>query len=287
MVMDSPAPRVEREVRLASMPVLLVGVAASYLLVLALNLWLFSSELLRGLTRASAGWINVNLPFFLLMSAASLPILFAWGRLRPADVGLIRSQWKTGLAVLVALWSAIQLFSLVAGSGFDLHPAWSDPGTGYVLGLLLAMLLGTALYEEVFFRGFLLQQLYLRFERIGSERGRLLLAILVSALVFSPWHLPTLLINQDLEPVALLMRLLSLLGAGLLLALLYLRTGNLWVTMAVHALVNAPTLLFAAPVAGSMIAGTLGVVLIVIWPWFSGRRLATPLLRFRAAPERR
>jgi len=107
-------------------------------------------------------------------------------------------------------------------------------------------------------------------------------AITLSALVFSPWHLPTLLINQDLETAALLARLISLFGAGVLLALLYLRTGHLWVAMAGHALVNAPTLLFASPVAGSMLAGALGLALIIVWPWFHGRPLTTPLARFRA-----
>nr|WP_240955921.1 CPBP family intramembrane glutamic endopeptidase [Wenzhouxiangella sp. XN79A] len=144
------------------------------------------------------------------------------------------------------------------------------------------MLLGTALFEESFFRGFLLPQLYLRLGVIASERMRLAAAVVISALVFSPWHLPTLLINQDLEPTALFAQLVNLFGAGVLLAVLYLRTGNLWVTMAVHALVNAPTLLLASPVSGSMLAGTLGVALIIAWPRFIGRPLAMPLLRFEA-----
>ena len=281
-----PADGEVRAIRQASLWVILAGILASYLLVGVLNVWLFSNDALHALTRASDGWINPNLPFFLIMTAVVVfGIVFGWGRLRPIDVGLVGTQWRIGLVVLIGLWLAIQIVALLAGGGLTLHPSWREPGSGYVLGYLLAMLLGTALFEESFFRGFLLPQLYLRFAFIASERGRLVLAIMVSALVFSPWHLPTLLLNQDLEMAELLARLASLIGAGVLLAILYLRTGNLFVAMVVHALVNAPTLLFASPISGSILAGALGLVLIVGWPLFIGRPLATPLLRFRAWSE--
>ena len=77
-------------------------------------------------------------------------------------------------------------------------------------------------------------------------------------------------------------RLLQLTGAGLLLGLLYLRSGNLFVTMAVHALVNAPTLLLATPLPGSLLAGTLGLILIIVWPWLRRQPLRTPLPVFEA-----
>lgn len=141
-----PADGEVRAIRQASLGVILAGIFASYILVGVLNLWLLSNDAILALNRASHGWINTNLPFFLVMTAlVVVGIVLGWGRLRASDIGLVRSQWRVGLVVLVGLWLAIQLLALLAGSGLEAHPAWRDPGAGDVLGYLIAMLLGTAL----------------------------------------------------------------------------------------------------------------------------------------------
>lgn len=277
-----------RQVPRASLAALLAVVAASYLLVWLFNFWFSVDGFARDLALQSRGWINPNLVMFVPMTLLVVGgLALPWGGQRPRHLGLCAGALRPALVLLIALWTTIQLLAVlanaVAGSPLAWHPAWTEPGAGFVLGFLLAMILGTALFEETVFRGFVLPQVALRLPANASRRARTTVAIAISALIFSCWHLPTLLINQDLGAAGTAMQLLSLAGAGVLLALLYLRTGNLFVTIAVHALVNSPTLLFASPVSGSVLAGVLGLAVIVFGPRLQGRPLRTPLLDFEPA----
>lgn len=274
-----------RQIPRASLAALLAVIAASYLLVWLFNLWFSVDDFARDLALRSHGWINPNLVMFVPMTLLVVGgLALPWGGQRLRDLGLKAGALPPALLLLVVLWASIQLLAALAsgsdGSALTWHSAWSEPGAGFVLGFLFAMILGTALFEEAVFRGFLLPQIMLRLPTGASRRARTTLAILISAMIFSFWHLPTLLINQDLGAAGTAIQLLSLAGAGVLLALLYLRTGNLFVTMAVHTLVNAPTLLFSSPVSGSVLAGFLGVGVIVFWPWLHRQPLRAPLLDF-------
>jgi membrane protease YdiL (CAAX protease family) len=260
---------------------LIAVVAASYALAAGFNAWFAADDLPRTIAQRSGGWINPNLLMFVPMTLLVGGLLLVRGRLRPASLGLGLRSLPIGVALLVTLWCLIQLGAALAaaahGVGLEWHPAWIDPGPGYVLGFLIAMILGTALFEEIVFRGYLLPQVGMRLNGFRSRHVRIGLAILLSSLVFASWHLPTLIIHQALDPSAAAVQLGSLTCAGVLLSLLYLRTGNLYVTMAVHALVNAPTLLVATPVPGSFLAGVLGVALIIAGPRLRGLPLRTAL----------
>lgn len=279
MTLDRRQPR-------SSLSTLIAVVVASYVLVWQFNLWFFTSDLSRTLALATAGWLNPNLLMFVPMTMIVLGIVLADRALHPEDLGLRRRDLAAGASVLMGLWVTIQFASwiglILEGSPPAWHPNWTDPGPGFVLGFLLAMVLGTALFEETVFRGFLLPQLALRLPEGWPGQRRTLVALVLSALIFSVWHVPTLWIHQDLTAPAMAFRLVHLTGAGLLLGLLYLRTGNLFVTMAVHALVNAPTLLLATPLSGSLLAGMLGLTLILFWPGLRRQPLRTPLPVFEA-----
>lgn len=103
------------------------------------------------------------------------------------------------------------------------------------------------------------------------------------AVIFALWHLPTILLNREVTPGAVAGALAYMMLGGVMLGLLYLRTGRLEVVIAMHALVNAPTLIAATPVSGSLLAGIVGVVAIIAGPFLAGRRWNLGLIRFEPA----
>lgn len=132
--------------------------------------------------------------------------------------------------------------AVATGQRLELNPQWTEPGVAIILGKFAAQLFGNALYEELVFRGFLLPQLYLKFShnvRI-SRKMALLLAVLVSQIYFSIIHIPVRLYKGGdlavyLTGVALL---------GILFALLYIRTENIFIGVGLHTLFNSPVALF-------------------------------------------
>jgi membrane protease YdiL (CAAX protease family) len=133
-----------------------------------------------------------------------------------------------------------------------------------VLGLLLAQVLGNALFEEVGYRGFLLRQFELRLGWVTGRRRRLAVAAALSLALFALMHVPNRL-SAGFAGADLATSVLIALALGVLLTLLYLRTGNLLLVVGVHALINTPTLLVASP-ASHEIVEVLAVLLLVAWP---------------------
>lgn len=133
-----------------------------------------------------------------------------------------------------------------------------------MLSFLVAMLLGTPLYEEVAFRGFLFPQLMLKLK--GPHRSRVLMAAAASAVLFSLMHIPTRLAVGNASGVDLVSQLAVLAIAGLFGIVLYVRTENLLVVAGIHALVNAPTQLVTAPVSPFAVTAVLTIILLILWP---------------------
>ncbi|NLT73868.1 MAG: CPBP family intramembrane metalloprotease [Chloroflexi bacterium] len=134
-----------------------------------------------------------------------------------------------GLAAILAvdvLWGLVAERFQLPGQP-DLVPLF---GEGF-LGLLAAMAVAVVVApfaEEVFFRGFM----YAGFR----ARWGIPLAVIVSALVFSLFHLS-------------LSTLVPILAMGAVFALLYERTGSLWPCIVLHALNNLIAVLGAYALA--------------------------------------
>lgn len=193
-------------------------------------------------------------------------IIFIIGRLRPADVGLTTYQIPAALHVTAIFWIVTQIFLIIVSVFYtgtvELHPNWTNPGVIASLGFFVAMLIGMALYEEVAFRGFLFRQIYIKFQ--GSHRT--MLSALISSVLFAVTHIPTRLINAQMELDALMFQMVVLTFAGLFGVLLYIRTKNLFMVIGIHALVNAPTQLFQSNISPFVLTVTLSVALWWIWP---------------------
>lgn len=147
-------------------------------------------------------------------------------------------------------------------------------GTLPSIGGFVGQVFGNALYEETVYRGFLLPQFAKKFtplSRSESPRTAFLLALLISQTVFTLVHVPGRLtagVEIGSRPVFLAAPFVL----GVLFALVYARTGNLFVTVGLHTLVNNPVLLVDA--GGVVLVPLLLVMLAILVAWPSLLRWA-------------
>ena len=287
--------------------VFVLAILAAYAAITLGNLYLFydKESVIWRIQSASEGWVNANLLLFLPQTLLIVFLLaMCGGGLSLQDLGLPR-RWPMRLIVWTAIgWLLVQLLAalvaLVTGQPLDWHPVWAEFGAGMVIGLLIAMIWGTALFEDSFFRGFLIPQFALRLrDRIARPWLRSLAAMMIAAIIFAFWHLPTLLLRGADDPATLGGGLAFMLLGGVMLGILFIRTGDVTLCAALHALVNAPTLLFASAVPGGIYAGLIGIVAMIMGPRLAGdanirgfliidpRRKRAPDRRFRQAAEAR
>lgn len=222
---------------------------------------------------ATAGLVQLTLLLNVFLLLVVVVGLVGWlGGLRPADLGLDRADLRTGVVVTLASWLVLQavgVASLVAqGQPVAVNSYWTAGSALAVIGIFVAQLFGNALYEEVVYRAFLVNQFRHKLARAlptATPRRVLLVAILVSQLVFALIHVPARLVTYQTATIP--GSLLTVFVLGVLLAVLYYRTGNLFVAVGLHAFLNAPTMVFGSPEVGMLAALVLVVLLAVAWPW--------------------
>lgn len=259
-------------VRGATTPWLILVVAVTIIVTAGIHL-LLRAGVFTPLVRATDGLIHRSLlgnAILLLVVVGGL--IFWLGGLRPRQVGLVPGKLPVAVAVTFGMWllmQAIQLVSALLSDGtFQVSPAWSGGGATVLVGMLLAQLFGTALVEEIIFRGYLLTQVREKLHRrwLGSARRALIPALLISQFSFAVFHLPGH-IASGLGPVDIVIELVRLTLLGTLFALLYLRTGNLFIGIGIHSLSNNPTALFVPdPNQDSLLALAFGALIIIFWP---------------------
>jgi len=205
------------------------------------------------------------------LGVAVVAILVGYGRLRFRDFGWIGSKLVPGLAAVAVLWIAMQLVEVVFGLAtkgqLQLSTTLTSPGWTTVVGVLIGQALGTALAEETFFRGFLLPQLLIRLGHLSPARG-FGLAIVGSQALFALYHLPNLVLGNSHVVGTTALDITSHLGIdfvlGVLFAGIYIRTGNLFLLMGLHALLDAGTSVVATPIDPIPILFGLAVLILVL-----------------------
>jgi uncharacterized protein len=239
-----------------------------------------------GFTLGWFGWfegptndlIQATLLASLLVGAVVIGgVIFAYARLAPGDIGLKWAQLPVGVAYTLGLWALTQaingLVGLLGTGQLQFNAAWTQAGATVLLGALLAQVAGNALIEEAGWRGFLLPQLHLRLSA-GLGRGRgLILAVLGAQLLFALMHIPNRLLNERLALDELLLSLAFVFVLGIFFAAIYLRTGNLFLAIGVHALFNTPTALFASVLPSQAVLGALTILVLVAWPRLTIHRM--------------
>jgi membrane protease YdiL (CAAX protease family) len=146
----------------------------------------------------------------------SLGIVFLLGWHRVVGLGIGKAS----------RWGIVPLAALVVATLVTLGlPEVAEAGPGFV-GLFLLGLLLAALAEEILFRGFLLHGLT---RQIGGRR-----AVLVGSLLFAAAHIPTLVVQRQLNPLTLV----GLFGFGVLMCRARSATGSIWLPTGIHTLSN-------------------------------------------------
>ncbi len=119
-----------------------------------------------------------------------------------------------GLPALIFAFCCAMSWTRITGSLFALSP-------GMIMLTLAETLLGmlaVAFNEETIMRGYVLQNLKVRYGTLA--------ALIVTTLLFSALHLA--------NPGATIMALLGIVTAGFMLGYAYLATGRLWLPLAIH-----------------------------------------------------
>lgn len=193
------------------------------------------------------------------------------GGLRFQELGLEGPKLANAGIVLLWLWGCMQLV-VVASASLGAGPVLLNPGLGAyskqtLLGLGLQATLGSGFIEEVMYRGFMLPQLYFLARRgwSASEKGGVAFALLGSQLFFSINHIPAAQ-NLGLTPGEALGYLAYLFMLGFILAALFMRTGNLFIAVGVHALLNNPVPLFVSNFDPALVVLVLSCLFLLLWP---------------------
>ena len=147
-----------------------------------------------------------------------------------------------------------------------------------ILTFMLNMIL-VGVAEELVFRGIIAQTLL---ERYGTARAGVWKACLVSGVLFGAAHLSNLLGSV---PFGVLMQCVFAASLGVMLAAIYFRTGNLWVTVFLHSAMDIAAMLIgglygtttvAEAVSGYDASMLLSVLLYLIPTAFLLRRKKLP-----------
>jgi membrane protease YdiL (CAAX protease family) len=209
--------------------------------------------LLVGLSRANHAFYRANLETITLLATLAVYLAFGSGiavglrRLR-VPMAFLGLRWPTfgdlGLTLLLIVPWYMGIFLVSLLSAFAFNGGRVIPGNSRLvfiqhpngIGLLLLALLVTSvaapICEELFFRGMLF--------RLLQSRTALWIAVIGSALAFGAAHA---------SPAVSLALLPTFVYMGVVLALLYIRTGWLTNTILLHGLNNAIVTILAFNVA--------------------------------------
>ena len=109
--------------------------------------------------------------------------------------------------------------------------------TGWQIAWYFIGMFTVGVAEEFLFRGVIAQTLL---EHFGTSRGGVWKACLLSGLYFGAAHLTNL---TGSAPLGVLMQCVFAASLGTLLAAVYFRTGNIWVTVFIHAAMDITSML--------------------------------------------
>ena len=269
-----------QEPRVASWSTLSWALALYLTINLLVVFVLFPSGALGILSGPTAGLVSSTLLANTMMLAIVVGFLHLVGGLSAGDLGLRSTHLPIALGITFALWLGVNLLQMAYALGKHIpvavNPDWEKLGAPRMLGILLGQILGNALFEEIMFRGFLFQQIRLRLLRAGRKpMTALMLGLGTSQAIFAAIHVP-LRLKSGMALSALPTELALLFMLGVLLALLYWRTGNLFVAVGIHALSNAPLLAVQEQVdlstKGAIAAGA-SLIVMLLWPRYQPGRI--------------
>jgi membrane protease YdiL (CAAX protease family) len=210
------------------------------------NLVVSMGDILRTFCRTTGNLLHPTLcnyvPYFVVLA------LMWWkvGRLGPRDLGLDRSRLPAAIRWVLGFWVAAQLgFAAIHMGDVSINPVWDwGLNASATIGYLLGQLFGNAMCEELFWRAFVMTQLAALLHHRGWKPNRALIAaVFLSSILFALSHIPyDLALDRSLSQI--LVHQAAALGGGLVLSWLYALSGNLFLVVGMHSLMNNPVSIF-------------------------------------------
>lgn len=228
------------------------------------------------LSSATGGIVDGTLVAGVTLQLVLFPIFLFWlGRLRPKDVGLDLPRLWPAVKLICFVWITCQILHLAIsfslGKSIEINTAWRTENSRFAMSEWLGQLFGNCPFEEILFRGFLLPQcLLLAMHWLPESKPwkHLAIAMLLSQGYFALGHVIFNMKNPEGQWL-----LIAQFIFGLLFAAVYLRTGNLFIAIGVHVLVNNPAPLLSDSLPGPGVTGAVVLVGCLLWlcisPWWN------------------
>ncbi len=178
-----------------------------------------------------------------------------------------KNIWKSFLIIIPALIISINNFPIIAF--FDGRAILTDPV--YRIYLFFIECLSVGFFEEIIFRGVILIFLL---KKLSHLKNGVFLSIMISSALFGLIHVFNLLSGAAIGDTALQMGYSFL--VGMMWAVMYLRTRNLWLTMLLHATFNffGQIMFYLGNVDGRYDPYTVGItILLAVFAVFYSIRL--------------
>jgi len=228
-------------VQSVSLKFILLAIFLQICLAILFMLVLSPGEILRSISVATGFLINGTLLNSLGFVFIIGTLFWKVAGLQCRDLAIDRSKLLFAILWITIAWSCVQFLATINGDGgFTLDPSWQTDAISKI-GRLIGQMFGNALWEEIFWRAFLLSQLTILLQRRwGYQRwSSVLIAIVVSQVLFALAHIPNdIAIGRSLHEI--LDGQIPRLILGLMFAILFLLSNNLFLVVGLHALHNAP-----------------------------------------------
>jgi len=242
---------------------LIIVLAVIYSLVGNMSFKIFSKQLLwisENTHTLIQGTLVVNLIAIVVFGL----VIFKFLKLKLSDLYLSKKALVDGVISTLILWILVQItiltFNLITSEAIT----WSS-FTYTKIGSLIAQLFGNALYEEFIFRAFLIVQLFVFFKEKLSNTKALIIAIILSQLVFALVHIPNRFLIESNQN--LIVDLLQLFMGGIIGALIFIKTKNLIYLSGFHALTNMPFNIFDTSISSELLTLLFGILIAIFWKY--------------------
>ena len=195
----------------------------------------------------------------------------AFGGFSWRQIGFRTGGQATSGILIVLIWATACLVSLLFGGSLALD----GPTLRTAAASILQATAGSALTEELFYRGFLLVQVYLVIR--GTTRswstGRCLFwAVALVQVYFAANHVPAGM-RAGLPADVMLLWLVQTACVGAMFAVLFVQTGSLVLSVGAHALLNFSMPFLASPLDPALVVLLLVCAAMLAGPWLFERGL--------------
>jgi uncharacterized protein len=204
--------------------------------------FVFGPGILDGLTELTKGLVQrALLPNIAIILVFIYGLLIIYGKFKPSELGLEREELLQAIWVIAIVILMLQVISTASGAisykTLTIGNLWSKVSGSTALGILISQLLVVAVQEEIIFRGFLMPQVYLRIKKV-KYIVRMGFALVISQGLFAVWHIP-IRIFLGMSLTSTIISIFSVFMLGIIFALIYIRTGNIFISMGMHGLWNS------------------------------------------------